>query len=293
MRKILISLPLIGFAISGLAQDFATAFKSIEVAPGIHMLEGADGFGGGNIGLLTGTDRIVLIDDGLEPLAPTLLEAAGKLAGRPIDFVINTHVHGDHVGGNAALAETGAAIVAHDNIRKRLVADTSISGGSGGLPVITFADGITFHVNGHDAHVFHVAHAHTDGDAVIHFRNTNVIHAGDIMFNGIFPFIDFDNGGSVDGYIVGMHKILAITDNSTIIIPGHGPVAKRADLERAVNMLIDAKARVKALVDAGNSEQDILAADPLADYDDWSWDFITTERMTGTLIRALTTAPGQ
>ena len=292
MKKLLFALPLLGFAITGFTQDFATGFKSSEVAPGIHMLEGADGFSGGNIGLLVGDDRIVLIDDGLEPLAPALLEAAGKLAGRSIDFVINTHVHGDHVGGNAALAETGATIVAHDNIRRRMLAsEEGVKPGS--LPVITFSDAVTFNVNGLDAQVFHVEHAHTDGDAVIHFRNANVIHTGDVMFNGIFPFIDLDNGGSVDGYIAGIHRILAIANHDTIIIPGHGPVAARADLEKAVNMLIDAKARVKALVDSGKSEQEILAANPLADYNNWSWSFITTERMTGTLIRALMSTSGQ
>lgn len=269
------------------AQDFATSFKSSEVVPGIYLLEGAEGFAGGNIGLLTGDDHAVLIDDGVEPLAPALVETAGKLAGRPIDFVINTHVHGDHAGGNAQLADTGTVVVAHDNIRKRLMADPSPAGGLGGLPVITFADGITFHVNNFDARVFHVAKAHTDGDSVIYFPGVNVIHTGDVMFNGMFPYIDLDNGGSVDGYITAQRSILALTNDATIIIPGHGPLAKRGDLEAAINMLIDARSRVKELVDGGKSGQEILAANPLADYADWSWAFITTERMTNTLIRAL------
>ncbi len=288
MRRAVLTSALALAALAAHAQEFATSYNVTEVRPGIHMLEGADGFSGGNVGLLVGDERVVMIDDAMVPTAPPLLAAAREITGRPVDFVVNTHVHGDHAGGNAMLAETGTVVFAHDNIRKRLVADPAPAGGPGGIPIITFADGITFHINGLEARVFHVANAHTDGDAVIHFPESNVIHTGDIMFNGLFPFIDLDNGGSVDGYIAAQHAILALADLDTVIIPGHGPLAKRSDLERTVNMLIDARARVQKLVDEGKTESEILAANPLSHYDaDWSWSFITTERMTQTLIRAL------
>lgn len=272
------------------AQEFATAFKSTEVAPDIYMLDGADGFGGGNVALLTGDEYVVLIDDAMVPTAPSLLEAAIAIAGRPIDFVINTHVHGDHVGGNEYVAGKGAIIVAHDNIRKRMIPEPELNTGPGALPVITFSDAVSFHVNGHEAYVFHIENAHTDGDAAILFRQANVIAAGDVMFHKLFPYIDLENGGSVTGYIEGQKKLLRMSDNNTKIIPGHGTIASKADLEADLAVLVDAHARVKALVDKGMSEEDIVATNPLADYDEpYSWSFITTERITRTLVQSLTT----
>ena len=157
------------------------------------------------------------------------------------------------------------------------------------LPEITFSDAVTFHLNGHTAYVFHVPNAHTDGDAVIQFPEVNVIHSGDILFNGMFPFIDLDSAGGVDGYIAAQEKILSMSDADTKIMSGHGPMASKGDLQSAHDMLVDVLARVKKLVDAGRSEDDILAENPLASYhDDWNWGFITTERMTRTLYRSLT-----
>lgn len=272
------------------AQDFATTFKSTEVTDGIYMLDGEDGFGGGNVGLLVGDEYVVLIDDAMVPTVPALIETATELAGRPVDFVINTHVHGDHVGGNEYVAKNGAVIVAHDNIRKRMQDDPELNTGPGALPVLTFSDSVTFHVNGHEAFVFHIENAHTDGDAVVQFRGVNVIFAGDIMFHRLFPFIDLDSGGSVAGYIAGQRRLIAMADENTAIVPGHGPVASKSDLERDLAVLIDAEARVKALVEKGLNADDIVAANPLSIYhDDYEWGFITTERMTRTLIRSLTT----
>jgi len=148
---------------------------------------------------------------------------------------------------------------------------------------------VTFHVNGHEAYVFHVHHAHTDGDDVIHFRDDNVIHAGDIMFHKLFPYIDLDNGGSVDGFIAAQQKLIEMADEETVIIPGHGALASKADLAEDLAVLIDSRKRVKALVDAGKSQEEILAENPLADFhDQYNWSFITTEKMTNTLYRALT-----
>ncbi len=273
-------------ATPALAQNAVTAIKSTEVAPGIHVLEGADGFAGGNMTLLTGGDQVVLIDDGLGSVAQMLLDKTREIAGADIDFVINTHVHGDHAGSNAAFAENGSIIVTHDNIRRRLVADPTPAGGPGGLPVISFSDAITFHINDNEAYVFHLETAHTDGDAAIYFRNANVLVSGDVVFHAMFPFIDLNNGGDVDGYIAAQKKMIAMIDDDTKVIPGHGAVTNKAGMEADLAMLTEARNRVKALVDEGKSGADILAANPLADFDaDYSWQFITTARMTETLVR--------
>ncbi len=289
MRKTSPLIALLMWACVSHAQDFATSVKSSDVVPGIYLIEGADGFAGGNITLLVGDDQVVLIDDGVEPIAAALIESVADVAGRPVDFVINTHVHGDHVGSNAAYANSGAVVVAHDNIRKRLETDPTEAGGPDGLPQITFSDEVTFHAGGHTAKVFHIAAAHTDGDAAILFPIVNVIHAGDIHFNYLFPFIDLDNGGSVAGFIAGQRRIIELADDDTIIIPGHGSLASKADLQVAVDMLVDAEALVKELVDQGKTQDEVVAENPLAIYHDkWNWAFVTTERMTTTLYRSLT-----
>lgn len=287
MRTIVL-LVLAATSVAGAADN---PFEATELAPGIFMLAGSgDEFVGGGVGLLVGEEYVVLIDDVIVPTAPQLLEKVQEIAGRPVDFVINTHVHGDHVGGNEQAAKNGAIIVAHDNLRRRMEADPKLNTGPGALPVITFSDNVTFHVNGQQAFVFHVANAHTDGDAVIHFRDANVIAAGDISFRGMFPFIDLDSGGSVAGYKAAMRRVIEIADDETKIITGHGPAGTRAGLEQDLAMLVDAEARVQALVDQGLTADEIVAANPLADYhDDYNWGFITTERMTRTLIRSLTT----
>ncbi|MCH8072102.1 MAG: MBL fold metallo-hydrolase [Proteobacteria bacterium] len=285
-NRILVALCTFSFAAAATAQEGDISWKSTELAPGLYMLEGQGGFPGGNLGLITGDDGVVLIDDGLEPLVAVTVAAIESLTGDPIDFVINTHAHGDHVGANEVLHGKGATIVAHENLRTRMVKDGS---NRAALPELTFTDAVTFHLNGHTAKVFHVANAHTDGDSVIHFPEVNVIHAGDVMFNHLFPYIDLDGGGSVAGFIAGQKKIIALADDQTKIIPGHGALANKADLQAAVDMLEDAQARVKALVDAGKSQEEVLAENPLADYEDgWSWEFITTERMTETIYRSLT-----
>jgi glyoxylase-like metal-dependent hydrolase (beta-lactamase superfamily II) len=288
MKKL--ALLLLCMASIAAAQDFATSFKSSEVAPGFHMLEGDGAFGGGNVTLFVGDEYVLLIDDAMVPTVSALMDAATKVAGRPVDFVVNTHVHGDHVGGNEFVASTGALIVAHDNIRKRMQGDPELDTGPGALPVLTFADAVTFHVNEQEAYVFHIENAHTDGDAAILFREANVLVAGDVMFNKLFPFIDLDSGGSVPGYIAGQQKLIDMSNDDTRIVPGHGPVASKGDLKENLDVLKDSLARVKTLIDKGMDEEEIVAANPLGLYhDDYNWGFITTERMTRTLIRSLTT----
>lgn len=287
MQRLMV-LTLLLAAVGIYAEDDKISFVSDEVAPGIFMVQGAGGFAGGNIGLLVGDDYVAMIDDSLEPLSPELESHVFDVAGRPVSFVINTHVHGDHVGGNAHFVQGGAVVFAHDNIRKRLLADPSPAGGETGLPVVTFAEGVKFHLEQIEAHVFHLPSAHTDGDAAIHFPQANVIHTGDAMFHKLFPFIDLDNGGSVDGYIDAQTRLLELADDETRIIPGHGPLANRRGLEEDLAVLVDSRDRVAKLVDSGLSEDEVVAQNPLADYHDtYNWGFITTERMTRTLYRDL------
>jgi len=270
------------------AQDSEITFKSTEIEAGIFMVEAVGGFGGGNMAVLAGEGHVAMIDDGLPPLAESLLTHVTETAGGPIDFMVNTHVHGDHAGGNAHFAGKGTVVFAHDNIRKRLVADPTGAGGPAGLPVVTFGDGVTFHLGGIEARVKHMPKAHTDGDAIIYFPGANVIHTGDILFHGIFPFIDLNNGGTVDGYVAAQKKILSIADDDTKIIPGHGPLTDKAGMKVDVEMLIDGRALVTALVNQGMSVEEVLEANPLAKYESFDWQFITTERMTRTLYKDLT-----
>ena len=287
MKRLSILLFLV-LAATAQGQQLATEFKSTEVAPGIFMVVGVNGFSA-NMAVMVGEDYVAMIDDGIGDVSEPLLEHVTETAGRSIDFLVNTHVHGDHAGGNANFADSGVIIFAHDNIRKRLLVDSEPAGGPGGLPVVTFADGVTFHLNGIEARVFHVESAHTDGDAAIYFPGANVIATGDLMFNKLFPFIDLENGGSVDGYIAAQKQLVALADSKTVIIPGHGEIANRADLQANLDVLVEGQKRVRAAVDAGKSIDDILAENPLAEFHDtYNWGFITTERMTRTFYNDLT-----
>ena len=280
------------------AEETTNPFAAVEVAPGIYQIGNTnEGFAlnvpkdfvGGGVGLLVGDEYVVLIDEVLEATAPALVAKAEEIAGRPIDFVINTHAHGDHVGGNVYVTEKGAIVVSHDQLRARMKDNEKLNSGPGALPVITFSDKMTFHVNGEEAVAIHMPNAHTDGDAIIHFVNANVIAAGDLSFRGLFPFIDLDSGGSVAGFMAGMQRLIDMADADTKFLTGHGDVATRAGLEQDLAMLKDAEARVKALMDKGMSAEEVLAENPLSIYhDDYSWFFITTERMTQTFIRSLT-----
>ncbi len=273
-------------------RDFSSIeIKTAKAADGVFMLEGA----GGNIGLSTGADGAFVIDDQFAPLSAKILAAIKKQTDKPVAFLLNTHWHYDHTGGNEAFGAAGARIVAHDNVRKRLKegltrasGDVTPPAAAAALPIITFSDRVTFYWNGQEIEVFHPAPAHTDGDAIVVFRTANVVHTGDIFFNGLYPYVDVESGGDLDGYIAAQEAVLAMIDDKTKIIPGHGPMAGKSDLKQAVEMLKSVRARIQALINAGKSEEETVAAKPLADLDaEWSWDFINGERMTRAAYRSL------
>ena len=269
--------------------------QTVEITGGVYMLVGQ----GGNIGVSAGEDGVFLIDDQFAPLTPKIQAAVAEISDQPIRFLVNTHWHYDHTGGNENLGNAGAVLVAHDNVRTRLAAGGLIEffqnqippTPKAGLPVITFADSVTFHLNGDTLHVFHVPPAHTDGDSIIHFKSANVVHMGDLYFNGLYPFIDGSSGGSVDGVIAAAEKVLGMIDDETKIIPGHGALSNRAELAAYVEMLKDVRAKVGALVEAGKSLEETIAAEPTAAWDDpWGKTFLSAEQFT-TIVYQILAAP--
>ena len=251
---------------------------------------------GGNLGVSIGEDGTFLIDDQFAPLTRKLLWQIGELGGGTPRFLVNTHWHFDHTGGNENLGAEGTLIIAHDNVRKLLSRDNHISAfnrdvpalSSEGLPVITFSNDTTFHLNQETIHVFHVANAHTDGDAVVHFQQSNVIHAGDIWFNGFYPFIDVEHGGSLAGVIAATEQIIALSDAQTKIIPGHGPVGNRAELMAYRDMLVGVFNTLSALQAEGKSLQEVIAMHTIKSYEaEWGDGFLTTEQWLGIIYSGL------
>jgi glyoxylase-like metal-dependent hydrolase (beta-lactamase superfamily II) len=265
--------------------------KAIKVAGNVYMLTGA----GGNIGVSVGDDGIVIIDDQYAPLAPKIEAALKTITDRPVRFILNTHYHGDHTGGNEHFGKT-AEIVAHENVRKRLASGSSRGGETvppapaGALPIVTFNDTLTIHLNGEDVRAVHMPHGHTDGDAVIWFTRSNVVHMGDDYFNAFFPFVDTDNGGSVRGLIANIEKVLATVPNDAKIIPGHGTLSDKAGLRRFYDMLRGTLAAVETGVAAGKSLDQLKSEKVLAQWDEWGKGFIKTDVWIATL-HADATAP--
>lgn len=250
-------------------QDFSKVeIRVQQLAPGVAVLLGQ----GGNIGLSYGDDGNILIDDQFAPLTDKILAAVATLDPDPVRFVINTHWHRDHTGGNENLGKRGAVILAHDNVRARMSGELGASeerapSPKEALPVLTFADGVTLHLNGDTLHVIHVANAHTDGDSLVHWRKANVLHMGDTFFHKVtFPFIDISSGGSIDGLIAAANHGLQLAAANTTIVPGHGPVGTRADLVAYRDMLVDIRAKVAAGIAAGQSLAQIQALKPAARY---------------------------
>ena len=267
--------------------------QTTQVAPGIYMLVGQ----GGNIGVSAGADGVFMIDDQFAPLTDKITAAVAALSDQPIRFLINTHWHGDHSGGNENLGNQGVLIVAHDNVYERMSRDTEIgafnqvvpAAPKAALPVITFNDNVTFRLNGEEIRAVHYRRSHTDGDSVIHFVNANVIHTGDIWFNGYYPFIDVSSGGSIDGVISSITTLINLIDDDTRIIPGHGPLGDRQGMQDYLVMLEAARDRMNNLIAEGRSLEQIIELRPNADYDDaMGKGFINPEQFLRILYSDLT-----
>jgi glyoxylase-like metal-dependent hydrolase (beta-lactamase superfamily II) len=246
--------------------------RAQQVRPGLHVLANP----GGNVAVWTGSDGIVVVDDSLAPLTPQLVEAVAKIAPGPVRFVVNTHWHPDHTGGNEALGQAGAVVLSHDNVRTRMSEPQVVqeydlkvpAAPKSALPIVTFADTVTLHLNGDNLLLVHAETAHTDGDVVVWWEYANVVHVGDLFYNGSYPFIDLGSGGSLAGMVAAIELVLDRADAKTVVIPGHGPVAIRADLAAYRDMLVAVGRRVRELAEAGQSEEEILAASPAAEFDE-------------------------
>ncbi|AOE50561.1 MBL fold metallo-hydrolase [Kangiella sediminilitoris] len=245
--------------------------KTEKLSDGIYVLFGQ----GGNIGVSVGDDGVYIIDDQYAPLSEKINKAIDELTDKPVRFVINTHWHGDHTGGNENFGKAGAVIVAHDNVRQRMSTEqvskffgrVTPASPKAALPVVTFDSEISLHLNGDDMRAYHVANAHTDGDAIIYFEKDNVLHMGDTYFNIGYPYIDTGSGGSIDGYIAAVERGLELADDNTKIIPGHGPMSNKKELQEFGDMLKDLRQKVAALKDKGMSLDEVIAANPSAEYD--------------------------
>jgi glyoxylase-like metal-dependent hydrolase (beta-lactamase superfamily II) len=286
---------LFGATLAGFAQDqdfSKVEIKAEKVAGNVWMLTGE----GGNIGVSAGEDGVVLIDDQFEQLSEKIRAAVKKINPAAIRFVINTHCHQDHVGGNEKMGNMGAVIVAHENVRRRMSREQFIKifkktqppYPKMALPIVTFSQDVDLHLNGDDIHVFHVGPAHTDTDSVIHFKDSNAVHMGDNFFNGLYPFIDADGGGSSQGVVDAGRRVLAMIDGKTKVIPGHGPLGDKKALEDFVAMLADCRGAVEKLMKEGKTLADIQAAGPTKAYDaKWGKGFFRPEKFVEILYNDL------
>ncbi|MGP1275318.1 MAG: MBL fold metallo-hydrolase [Caulobacterales bacterium] len=278
------------------ASAFAQAgFEVTELEDGISMLANARA---GNVAVVEAGDNVILIDTQMPPFLEDLEAAVMDVTGgRAPTLVINTHFHGDHVLGNAHFAALGAGILAHENVAERLAnpVQSQLTGrtpealGEEFLPDILVSQAMMLSRFGVTGEVLHYPDAHTDGDIIVYLTDANIIHMGDLLFSGLFPFIDLDAGGTVNGYIAALDEIIGFTNAETRFIAGHGPLSTRDDLIASRDMLIEGRARVAALVEEGHDLEAIQAAAPLADFHEaWNWGFITTERMVWTFYRDIT-----
>lgn len=271
-RKLLTAGILIfAFSFSTYSQNYdSVQIKTTKLTESIYMLEGA----GGNIGVLVGNDGIIIIDDQFAPLTEKIKTALSKISSKPVKFVVNTHFHFDHAGGNENFGSQGAIILSHENARRRLTTDyffeafkeTQKASSYEALPKVTFADSVTFHMNGETVHVFYAKNAHTDGDVIIHFKESNILHCGDVFVRYGFPFIDQGAGGSIDGMIRAIERLIAIANDQTKIIPGHGALSTKKDLIDYKNMLVTVRTRIADGIKQGKTLQQIADSDPMKGY---------------------------
>lgn len=278
MKKVTVLFALL-LSAAAIAQD-KVQVTSTELAPHLYMIKGA----GGNIAAVVGPQGALVVDSQYEHVAPQIkAELESKQAGVQIKTLINTHFHGDHVNGNAALA-AGAEIIAHTNVLTRLKADSKFP--MAGLPTETFIGEKQLSLNGVDLQLVTMPVSHTDGDLVVWFKEANVLHMGDLFFADRFPFIDLNSGGSVQGYINNVKTLLGQIDDKTRLIPGHGDLMDKAGLQRFLAMMEQTLAEVKVLKAEGKTEEQIVVQGLSAQWKSWSWNFITEERWIRTLFKA-------
>ncbi len=269
-------------AVTAPAQD--VEIKITQVAGNIYMLEGS----GGNIGVSVGKDGILIVDDQFARLAPKIRAALKEIGGGDLEFLLNTHWHGDHVGGNEIFGKE-ATIIAHQNVRKRMAVGletperTIKPSPEGALPIITFDASLSIHFNGEEIKAIHWPRSHTDGDCAVYFTKSNVVHMGDIFFSGMFPFVDLASGGDVDGLIRTVETALDELPKDVKIVVGHGPLSTYEDLKTYYDMLLETTATVRARMKDGKSLEQIKAAGLGARWESWSWSFIPTERWIETV----------
>jgi len=281
MKKFLLGVVFCLLLIGGVGQIVLSAeagseFDQVQIttdklADNVYMLVGR----GGNMGVSVGEDGVFIVDDQFAPLTDKIKKAIAAISDKQIRLVLNTHWHFDHTGGNENIGEAGSIIVAHENVRKRLSSEQFIeffkkkvpATKKVGLPIITFTKDITFHLNNDTIHVFHVSYAHTDGDVIVYFQESNVIHMGDIYFSGMYPFIDLSSGGSVKGVIAAINQVLPLIDKKTGVIPGHGPRSNKAKLEIYRDMLATISKQISQLIKAGKTIEEIIADKPTQNFD--------------------------
>lgn len=254
----------------------------------VYMLAGS----GGNIGASVGDDGVLIVDDQFAPLAPRIRAAVDSLGQGSVEWVLNTHWHHDHTSGNPVFGKE-APIVSHRNVRRRLASAQLVRGDTlgplpeEGLPVLTFGDSVSVHFNGEAIRVIHFPRAHTDGDAVVLFPESNVVHMGDLFFQGRFPFVDLATGGDVQGMIRGVETVLEAIPADATVIPGHGALSDVQGLRRYHEMLVETTSHVRDLMSRGMGLQQIQTRGLSARWSDWSWEFITEDRWIETVYRSL------
>lgn len=262
------------------------AWRPVELGQGVYAMEVDGGNPGGALGMLIGDEGSLLIDNGLQKSSAVTVAATEKLAGGPIDFLISTHLHADHVGCNANYAASGTKIISHEITRRQLSVDETFD--QAGLPMLTFSDRATLHLNGQTVEMIPFYNAHTASDTIVRFVEANVIHAGDLFFNTIYPYMDLENGGNLDGFVTAQRQIIDMADDDTVFIAGHGPIGKKEDMKTSVDLLLAIKSTMESLVDQGMSMEDVLRENPLSVFEKHAWFHIPTERMTMIIYCLLT-----
>lgn len=293
MKKFLLLTVSLLLAVSAQAQtDFSKVeVKATKVAGNVYMLEGA----GGNIGVSVGDDGLLIVDDQFAPLADKIRAALKGIADKKLRFILNTHWHGDHTGGNIAFGPE-ATIIAHDNVRKRLATEqksavfnnTTPASPKEALPVITFNNSLSVHFNGEDIRAIHFPQGHTDGDSVIFFSASNVVHLGDDFFAGRFPFVDLESGGSVEGLVRNIGELIGKIPADAKLIPGHGPISTLDDLKSYHRMLQQTTEIVRGKIAAGKTLEQIKSEGLPAEWAPWGTGFIKTDRWVETIYKSLT-----